>query len=99
MTPYVLDDTYDSSSNVDHNAFNPPPDLSEREKCPTYSRNKWKKKKVCDRISYPETSFESLADYIQCDWVDARVEGCHVDAKVVQDEKNTEKGGYMLDIH
>ena len=58
-----------------------------------------KRKKVCDRISYPETSFESLADYIQCDWVDARVEGCHVDAKVVQDEKNTEKGGYMLDIH
>lgn len=57
------------------------------------------KQKVCDRISYPETSFESLADYIQCNRVDARVEGCHVDAKIVQDKKNTEKGGHMLGIH
>lgn len=55
-------------------------------------RNNWKKQKVQDSVSYLETSFKSLADCVQCNRVDARVEWCHINAKIVHDKKDTEKG-------
>lgn len=39
---------------------------------------------------------ESFADYVQCNRVDARVEWCHVNAKIVQDKEGTEKVRWIL---
>lgn len=41
--------------------------------------------------SYLETCFESFADHIQSDGVDAGVQRCHINANIVQDKKHTEK--------
>lgn len=42
-------------------------------------------------MSYLETSLESFADQVQCNRVDARVERCHGDAKIVEDKEGTRK--------
>lgn len=42
------------------------------------------------RVSYPKTGLEAFADHVKGDRVDARVDGCHVDADVVQHQKETE---------
>lgn len=41
--------------------------------------------------SYLETCFESFADHVQSDGVDAGVKRCHINANIVQDKKHTEK--------
>lgn len=44
---------------------------------------------VLKAVSYPEAVLEALADHVEGDGVDAGVDGCHVDANVVQHQKET----------
>lgn len=45
----------------------------------------------CSWIAYPEATLEALADHVEGDWVDAGVDRCHVDADVVQHQKETKR--------
>lgn len=42
------------------------------------------------RVAYPEAALEAFADHVEGDRVDAGVDGCHVNANVVQHQKETE---------
>lgn len=41
--------------------------------------------------SHPEAALEALADHVEGDWVDAGVDGGHVDANVVQHQEEAKR--------
>lgn len=87
MTPYAFDDTYESSSDDDNTAL-----AISRSIYIVWGNKKQKKDhKNCAEATYFETSLKSFADYKQSNRVDARVEWRHVDATIVQHQKDAWK--------